>query len=160
MKDRRRVTWTCYPFILFGSSAKQFAFGLVGLVILSVVFRSHPNTGFEWAGIRPLVPVSLVAMMLLAGGIIEGAKTIKILNGGEIVSARLSKILEDREPEDIEYKLFLEYTDSEDQIARLHAVREVNNLPVGQCFPLLINRALGVGLLEPNLPGGITFANK
>jgi hypothetical protein len=159
MNGRDQVTWGCYPFLFLGSSAKQFAFGLFGLIIICAVFRSHPDAGFSWTGMRSLVPVAVVAIGLLVGGVIETRNEIKILNGGETVSASLCKIMEDREPEDIEYNLFFEYTDVDGRNIRFQAVRDVNNLAIGQSFPFLINRELGIGLLEPNLPGGITFAN-
>jgi hypothetical protein len=158
-KGRDQMAWGCYPFLFLGSSAKQFALGLFGLIIMCAVFRSHPNTGFSWTGMSSLLPVAFVAIGLLAGGVIEARKEIKILNGGEVVSVKLYKIIEDREPEDIEYYLFFEFTDVNGQNMRFQAVRDVNNLAIGQSFPFLINRELGIGLLEPNLPGGITFAN-
>jgi len=157
--NKGRVAVGCYPFLLLGSSVSQASLGLFDLIILCIVFGNHPNTGFGVAGTYSLVPVSLAAIGLLVCGVVEAGKNLKILNGGEIVWARLCKIKEDTTHEDMEYNLCFEYSDVDGQSKRFQAVRDVDDLVIGQSFPVLINRELGFGLLEPNLSGGITFEN-
>jgi hypothetical protein len=76
-----------------------------------------------------------------------------------MVSARLCKIEPDNSHEDMQYHLTFEFEVSPGQNKRIKAVRDVDDLVIGQSFFILINHKLGVGLLESNLPGGITFAN-
>jgi len=56
-KGGGEVAACCYPFLLFGFYGGQLALGIFGVVILCIVFGSHPNSGFDMEGTySPLPP--------------------------------------------------------------------------------------------------------
>ena len=154
------VAGWCYPFLMFGTTFSQVALLFFGLMVSAIVFFNHPNTGFEseTAGKSPL-PLAVMAIGLLVGSFFDGRKTVKIILGSEVVSARLCKIKPDNSGDSTEYHLTFEYADLDMTNKRFQATRDVDDLVVGQSVDVLLNRQLGLGLLEPNLPGGITFEN-
>lgn len=151
-----RLSWRSSTFLLLGDRSNQLAISFCGLVLLGAVFRDHPSLVSFWAE-NSLVPVTILSAGLCMHGTFRARGLVRILSGGEVVSARLCKIKADSTGEDMKYHLWFEYAEQLGQTRRFQAVRDVDDLIVGQEFPFLVNRERCIGLLEPDLPGGISF---
>lgn len=157
VKHERPLTWTCYPFLFFGSTLRQLALALIGLMILYFMYHNVPGSEFGGKSVN-VGAVSILGMGFFLNGFFEGWRESKILKGGKITSARLCKVEKNTDSESNEHTLLFRFEENGSDGAAFEVKRDVNDLAIGQYVSVLVNKEMNAGRLEPDLPGGITFA--
>lgn len=166
-----KPVWRCYPFIWLGTHITQVALLLMGGIFICIVYQIdpnkalYPNVSFHANHVMDYIfPIYIFpGLVLVAGFLVAGfveARTLsKLLRGGEIASAEIARVQEGEDSESIEYRVSFKTAELHGGKLGFELVRAAKDLVVGQSVRVLINRTMGIGLLEPDLPGGITFAN-
>lgn len=152
----RRLPLACYPFLLIGTEYFQFAIGIFGGIITSIVYQHDLHMDRIDANVATVIAVVTAAFVL--GNVFSAHNSVELLKTREIALAKLVNVAR-ANSDSVSYDLSFVFVDSHCQGKRFTVRRKVHDLEVGEYVSVLLNSKLGLGCLEPDLPGGITFEN-
>jgi hypothetical protein len=150
-----RIPFSTVVVLLLGSRLGQAGWLIIGISVLGVVFRHHPDKGFSTGSI-PLI--TCIGIALICFGIVKGFGYAKLLRTGRLFTGRVLKIEEINSDDSTIYRLTVEYHDDLGKAQLFSRDRAQNDLAVGQSLNLIVNPQSGEGVLEQDIPGGLSIS--
>jgi hypothetical protein len=153
-----KISKTSLLTIVFGMVISQAGWLIAGIALLRVVYVDKWHFISEHQ-IAPLRVLAVLSAGFLAAGVAKGWAIARALEKENVVRGRLLKVEEDRSGDDTQYRMTFAYTNAAGSQQSLRVERQRKDLVPGDEASVLIDEQTGEGLLEPDLPGGTTFAN-